>query len=246
MSRNEGVARRVLRALVRPGLALLPRRARDWLHLRKHRLNWLGRRGDEHERYFAEYRTRAGMVGEIRDWLAGRGLRQASIFEFGCSGGNVLRLMREMIAMPITYCGMDLREDAVAFARGQFPDARFLVGDERRLRELLPSLGRFDLFLASGVLSYLPEARCREVLAAAARVADALLVCDDLGRFGEETGGESGIFVHPWARLCREAGWRVLRGPIALSEEGLYSIFVAVPVAGAVVPAVRTSGDCPQ
>lgn len=155
-----------------------------------------------------------------------RGSHELAIFEFGCSGGNNLRLLRERLDRPIRFVGVDLSPDAIRFAQETFPDDEFHVGDGSDAIRLLED--RHDeVFLASGVLSYLPENGCRDVLRAAAKSCRVLLLCDQLDHIDAQWGHEDGIYHHPFRRLFAETGWEIL-GDVELSRTGhVYSSLAA-------------------
>jgi hypothetical protein len=84
-----------------------------------------------------------------------------------------------------------------------------------------------EVFLASGVLSYLPENGCRDVLRAAAKSCRVLLLCDQLDHIDAQWGHEDGIYHHPFRRLFAETGWEIL-GDVELSRTGhVYSSLAA-------------------
>jgi SAM-dependent methyltransferase len=183
---------------------------RDRLHTLKHRLYWLTEGRKLYKRYFEDYRSRAETIDQLCEWLSAHSRYELRVLELGCSGANNLRLMRELVPLPITYVGLDIQREAISFARRQFPDDDFVVGDDRDLPRLLQQRGPFDVFIASSVLSYLPEPRCRAVLAEVAPKADVVLVCDVLSRLDEPTGMNDGLFLHPYARLCDEVGLKIV------------------------------------
>lgn len=209
-------------------LAALPTSLADRAHAWKHRVYWMTRGGRSHETYYDNYRTRDRIVQVAVDWLRQHPDAPARVLEFGCSGGNNLRLLRELHGAPLDYLGLDLLPEAIAFGRRQFPDARFEVADDREFVRRAPSYGRWPVFLASGVLSYIPEERARSVLQAAARLSDLLVVCDELSHFDASTGGNDGVFLHPYRILCREVGLRIHLPPSPLGSHR-YGLFTATP-----------------
>ena len=86
---------------------------------------------------------------------------------------------------------------------------------------------RHEVFLASGVLSYLPEGGCRDVLRAASKSCRFLLLCDQLDHIDAQRGHEDGIYHHPYRRLFSESGWEIL-GDVEASRTGhAYSTLAA-------------------
>ena len=219
---------RVNRVLAK--LDLLPDAVRDRLHSFKHRTYWLTKGGQLHRVYFDEYETRSEVIVVLRDWLNADPSRSSlRVLEFGCSGGNNLQLMREMLAVPIQYVGFDVQRNAIAFANHQFPNDLFVVGSEKALLKESRNLGRFDVFLASAVLSYIPERRCQAVLSMAAQIADMVLVSDVLGQIDSPKGINDGLFLHPYSRLCDEAGLQIMAKTVRFGSRR-YGTFMAFPV----------------
>lgn len=217
--------RSVLRSLVEALPVSLANRA----HAAKHRWHWLRRARREHELYYDQYRTREGIVQAALDWHAAHPRNPLRVLELGCSGGNNLRLLREMSRKgQIEYLGLDIQREAVEFGRRQFPDACFEVADDRALVQRRANWGRWDVFLASGVLSYLQEERVADVLRTAAQLSELVVVCDELSRFDAGSGVRDGVFLHPYALLCQKSGLQLLQRPAQL-ERHRYSVFTAVP-----------------
>jgi hypothetical protein len=212
---------------LRKAIALLPSGVANRLHALKHRVYWRTKGGKAHCTYFDTYKTRSEVLDVLRDWLAAHPLPALKVLEFGSSGGNNLLLLREMMSMPVAYVGMDIQPDAIAFARTKFPDDVFMVGDDLALAEYAATLGKFDVFLASGVLSYIPQARCQAVLDHAAQLADLVLVCDELSRFEAAEGDNDGLFLHPYAQMCCDAGLEIMVPPVASRTGHRYSTFLA-------------------
>jgi SAM-dependent methyltransferase len=209
-------------------LEFLPGRVADRLHALKHRTYWLTKGRQLHQVYFDDYQKRSEIIVALRDWLNVNPRSDLRVLEFGCSGGTNLRLMRETVSVPIQYVGFDIQPDAIAFANGHFPNDLFVVGDEKALLEQAPSLGPFDVFLASGVFSYIPESRCQTILSMAARIADMVLVFDDLSRIDNPRGLNDGIFLHPYSRLCGDAGLQII-AKTGDYDSSRYGVFVARP-----------------
>ncbi|MDP3584434.1 MAG: class I SAM-dependent methyltransferase [Thiobacillus sp.] len=216
-----------MKKFLRKAIALLPSSVANRLHALKHRIYWLTKGGKAHHTYFDAYKTRSEVLDVLRDWLASHPLPALKVLEFGSSGGNNLLLLREIMSMPVEYVGMDIQPDAIAFAKTKFPDDVFMVGDDLALAEQAETLGKFDVFLASGVLSYIPQQRCQDVLAHAARLADLVLVCDELSHFDAPDGDNDGLFLHPYAQMCRDAGLEIVVPPVPSKTGHRYSTFMA-------------------
>lgn len=89
---------------------------------------------------------------KMASWI--RLLAPKSTLEFGCGEGLLLQALRTRGAVLPHYTGLDLREDALDFARRiNLPSDRFVNADLRSWE----SPERFDLVLASQVLEHLPE-----------------------------------------------------------------------------------------
>jgi hypothetical protein len=58
-----------------------------------------------HLEYFEKYRDRLPFIQAAKDLLDEKAVKVPKIIEFGCSGGNNLRLIREL-RWPISYCGL--------------------------------------------------------------------------------------------------------------------------------------------
>lgn len=216
-----------MKTFLRKAIAMLPAGIADRLHAVKHRIYWLTKGGQSHHDYFDTYQTRSEVLDVLRDWLVAYPQSSLKVLEFGSSGGNNLLLMRESMSIPVDYVGMDIQPDAIAFAKTKFPDDIFMVGDDQVLAEQTATLGKFDVFLASGVLSYIPQQRCQAVLDNAARLADLVLVCDDLSYFDQAAGGNDGLFLHPYAQMCRDAGLEIVVPQVASRTGHRYSTFMA-------------------
>lgn len=215
------------RALVR----WLPAAVANSVLALKHRRSWRSD-GDRHLEYHAQYATRGVLIDELKRWLGQGGARTARVLEFGCSGANNLRLMRERGLSDVEYCGLDINPSAIAFAKRHYPDSRFHVCDDLAFSALAPSLGHFDAFLAFAVLYYVPPERVLMLLKTAGRSADTLMICDDLSHFHASVGSNDGLFLHPWAALCREAGLTVVTGPVASTDPtNRHGFFIARPSA---------------
>jgi SAM-dependent methyltransferase len=207
----------------------LPRWLADRVYSLYHRLVWQTKAGKLHEVYYRDYQSLSTIIERIRASVTASPRQSLRILELGCSGGNNLRLMREMIPLPIEYVGFDIQPKAIAFAREKFPNDTFWLGDDLQLLQQGSGLGRFDVFLASGVFSYIPEARCVAVLALSARLADRVLVCDDLSHWARPAGACDGIFQHPYHRMCNEAGLELVGEPLPSTGGHRYGVFEARP-----------------
>ena len=151
------------------------------------------------------------------------------VLEFGCSGGNNLRLMRELSDRHIEFVGFDIQPPAIEFAKRQFPHDQFVLGGVDAFLEQKTPRGYFDLFIASGVLHYLPQSECDAVLAAAARMADRIVICDELSRFNAEEGAVEGLFLHPFKRLCAQNGLIISSDARPMGDASRYGIFSVRP-----------------
>lgn len=213
-----------MKNIVKRLFTVLPGPLRDRLRSFLNQRNWVTRFRGQHEKYFNEYETRSFLVDLLKQHVSG--VDELAIFEFGCSGGNNLRLLRERLGRPIRFVGVDLSPDAITFAKETFPDDAFHVGDGSAAISLLEG-GSHDVFLASGVLSYLPESGCRDVLRAASKSCRILLLCDQLDHMDAQQGLEDGIYHHPFRRLFAESGWEIV-GDVEPSRTGhIYSSLVA-------------------
>lgn len=152
------------------------------------------------------------------------------VIEFGCSGGNNLKLMRELIEIPIDFVGFDIQHGAITFAKSEFPDDIFVLGGVDEFLRIGSTIGHFDVFLASAVLHYLPLSDCQSILEAAAKMSDLVVICDDLSRFECEEGVTDGLFRHPFRHLCHAVGLQVVAGPSLKNADTMYSIFAARPL----------------
>jgi len=195
----------------------------------KHRLWWQRVARNYHVNYFEGYRDpgRCKLVDTIAAWAASTGLRVPKILEFGCSGGNNLKLMRERLPFPVTYCGVDLVPAAIQFAQSEFSGARFVLADDQAFPSLVPDLGHFDLFFAPGVFCYIPPERAGRLLVCAARCADYVLVCDLLSQFDAPAGQADRLFYHPYAALLRQAGLEILHCETSLTPGNPFGYFLA-------------------
>ena len=206
----------------------LSSRPLDKLFEWRHRRRWLNVKdqGMLHETYFADYKSRHTIAEAVGEVIDANDLAIARIIEFGCSGGNNLRLIRECIDKPVLYCGLDIAKNAIAFASEHFSDDTFrlIQGDE--FEELRQTLEPADIFLVSSVLSYLPEEKVEAVFELARHLAPNLVVCDVTERFTMQTGSNDGLFLHPYERLCREAGFEVVRPPNS-NPDDRFAVFVA-------------------
>jgi SAM-dependent methyltransferase len=216
---------KLFKKMARFVFALLPTAWTNSLHAFKHRRTWNRRLAREYEKYFEQYETRAFLVDLLQQYIPEPS--PITILEFGCSGGNNLKLFEERLDRPLRYKGIDISTAAVTFARATFPEAVFHEGDDKIAVELLSQSNEFDVFLASGILSYLPEPACCRLLQAAARRCRHLVLCDQLDRYDEQTGSENGVYHHPYGRLMQEAGWQAISETIPCPDGHVYSSVVA-------------------
>ena len=204
-------------------LRQLPSSATDAFYQWRHKRRW-EHDPKVHEEYFASYQERGPIIDAVIRVLDEHQIAEPRILEFGCSGGNNLRLLRERFDRPVRYCGLDIQERGIAFARQQFPDDEFYASSATTRAEL-PCTGHFDVFLASGVLLYLSQPQAQNVLAMAAQVSDHQVVCDYMERFDLSNGTNNGTFVHPFGAMCAASGLSVAVSPYLPKPTGL-GIFV--------------------
>ena len=204
-------------------------RATDAFFGWRHKRRWLDKQGlgGMHQSYFDEYQARLPVADTIAKLLETEAIGSPYVLEFGCSGGNNLKLLRERTSRPIRYCGLDIQEDAIAFARSAFPNDTFHVCSTEGLAALRPQLQHADIFLLSGVLYYLPQKEAQDVLNFAATIADHLVVCDILERFEQPQGRNDGLFLHPFREMCERAGFCVTDPPQLPQGEDRHGIFLA-------------------
>ena len=95
------------------------------------------------------------LVAAFRTALVGHVIaaRPRSILEVGCGQGWLAREVLNSLD-GIAYQGIDIREDAVSFARDLVPEAEFMTGDAERLPFGDSS---FDLIVCAEVLEHLPD-----------------------------------------------------------------------------------------
>jgi hypothetical protein len=217
------------KAVVKSIVACCPPQVRDQLLALRKRIQWGSKSNSSHLTYFEDYHSRMPFILAVKELLEGLGDAPGtrSLIEFGCSGGNNLRLLRESSPILVRYCGLDINPSAIAFAREKFPDATFHIASDGDLNRLAPQLGHFDVFLAAAVLYYLPHDRAQAVLNLAASLAEYILVCDDLRCFSHSTGKTEGNFFHPFAAMCRRAGMSVIVPPTRLRDGDNHSYFIA-------------------
>jgi SAM-dependent methyltransferase len=190
----------------------LPKEMTDFLFSLKHRVAW---RRDNHSHllYQADYSGREPVIVEIKRLMDNIGCDNPRIFEFGCSGANVLLLIKKHFPNHV-YCGVDLNENAIAFAREKFPNDTFYVCDDVGFPKLIPQLGHYNVFLALGVFYYINSAKVQEILIKAAQIADYVVVLDELSCFNLPSGKNEGLFFHSFSTMCRNAGLEVIVEPV--------------------------------
>jgi hypothetical protein len=196
------------RAIVRT----LPKEMSDFLFSLKHRTAWR-KDNRSHLLYQADYTGREPVIIEIKKLMDDIGCDNPRIIEFGCSGANVLLLIKKHFPNHV-YCGVDLNENAIAFAREKFPDDTFYVCDDIGLPKLIPQLGHYDVFLALGVFYYINSPKVQEILINAAQIADYVVVLDELSCFNLPSGKNEGLFFHSFSAMCRKAGLEIIVEPV--------------------------------
>jgi len=203
-------------------------RATDIFFGARHRKYWAGgSQANYRTYYFDEYKTRTPIIEELGSLLTANKIDCARIIEFGCSGGNNLRLMREILRQQIEYYGLDIQQEAIEFARKEFPKDNFYVCSDADITFTVDNLPQFDVFLVAGVFVYIPQKEAQIVLNCAAQIADYVLVCDCLDRFDLASGENKGLFLHPYGYMCKHAGLEIIVPPHPLSEGNPYSLFIA-------------------
>ncbi len=165
------IGQRRIKGLARRALQVLPNWLADWIMATQKRLWWKTNGAQQHLKYFDDYKSRAVFIHGLKELLEGgdRNRRECRIIEFGCSGGNNLRLIQEVFKETVAYCGLDINAEAIHFAKQQFPEAAFYTCSDMELQKMVSKLGHFDAFLVSGVLYYLPRGPAQAVLSCAAR-----------------------------------------------------------------------------
>jgi len=190
----------------------LPREMSDFLFSLKHRAAW---RKDNHShlQYQADYLGREPVIVETKKLMDEIGCDNPRILEFGCSGANVLLLIKKHFPNHV-YCGLDLNENAIAFARQKFPNDTFYVCDDVTFPKLIPQLGHYNVFLALGVFYYINPSKVQEILINAAQIADYVVVLDELSCFNLPSGKNEGLFFHSFSAMCAKAGLEVIVEPV--------------------------------
>jgi Methyltransferase domain len=213
----------------RPLLNAISCRYTDIIFGNRHRRFWISKGGRDrlHEVYFDNYLKWRPLAEEIVELIETKGISNPKIIEFGCSGGNNLKLLRGITSMPLEYCGLDIQEDALAFARANFPDATFHKCADTELAELKPKLGHFDIFLISCVSYYIPQKEVQAIFDFAAEVANYVVVHEDLKCFDSPTGENYGLFLHPYRLICRRAGLEIIVPPHSIRKGDRHSVFIA-------------------
>ncbi len=196
------------RAIVRT----LPKEMSDFIFSLKHRSSWR-RDSRSHLLYHEDYVGREPVIIELKKLMSDIHCDNPRIIEFGCSGANVLLLIKKHFPNHV-YCGIDVNEHAIDFARKKFPDDTFYVCDDIGLPKLIPQLGHYEVFLALGVFYYINSPKVQEILINAGKLADYVVVLDELSCFNLPSGKNDGLFFHSFSAMCREAGLEVVAGPI--------------------------------
>jgi len=218
-----------MKDLLKSILGALPLYLAEPVWALKHQCFWKSRGNSLHLKYFEQYLGRKLFLLALSELLKATAEAQtpAKIIELGCSGGNNYRLLRELYDFPVQYCGLDINDNAIAFARRQFPEAVFHLASDQDLAGFTAKLGCFDVFLASGVLYYLAQTRAQAVLNSAALMANYTLVCDDLQCFDDVSGKINNGLLHPYAAMCRRAGLHVLVSPTRVRIGDRHAYFIA-------------------
>jgi SAM-dependent methyltransferase len=201
-----------MKKLLKLAIDCLPASAADKIYACRHRVYWILGKGTQFHG-ISRHKPQIQILEVVNDWLKESARPALRVLELGCSDGNNLELLRNGLAIPIRYVGFDIQANAIAAARERFPDDTFVLGDDRRLVEIAPHLGTFDLFLVSALFYYLPQKRVKDVLSAIVSIADFTLVSDYLDRFDCADGVRDGLFLHPYSRLCSDAKLEIVRQP---------------------------------
>jgi hypothetical protein len=198
---------------IKAAISLLPPSASNRLYYLGHRWRWQKNDNRQHVNYFESYSIplKREIAAVVARHLPPEG---GCLVEFGCSGANNLKLLRDLGVDVTEYWGIDINATAIAFARETFPDDHFFVGDDYSLGDLSEKLPhRFDVFLLVGVLMYLSPERAVALLRWAQDRATSIVIADDTSCADASIGRHQGHFTHSYHRLLRDAGW-------AIAEEG--------------------------
>ncbi|MGB6054841.1 MAG: class I SAM-dependent methyltransferase [Burkholderiaceae bacterium] len=211
----QGALKSMIRKVI---VKTLSKRTSDLIFSVKHRKTW---RSDRHSHfeYTKEYLTRLPLIQELQKLTAVTNRKRPRIIEFGCSGANNLRLIKTLLPNH-EYCGVDINQRAIDFARQQFPDATFHVCDEDGFSNLASQSGHYDVFLAFSVLYYIRPDKVEDLLIKASFIANYIFICDDLTCFHLPEGRNDGLFMHPFSAMCRTAGLDIIVGPVYFNEPG--------------------------
>ncbi|MFM8415213.1 MAG: class I SAM-dependent methyltransferase [Planctomycetota bacterium] len=126
--------------------------------------NWTGNHGMAlMHQSLAFVRTLLGLWGRH----SGRGIDTASVLDFGCGWGRLLRLLLHVVPEGMLY-GVDSWDESIRLCRESGLRCRLAVSDE--VPTTLPFPGPFDLIFAFSVFTHLSERTARTVLATLRRV----------------------------------------------------------------------------
>lgn len=130
-----------------------------------------GQETDNEAKYADAGRAEGLVLARFRRQVTRRAAatRPQRVLDAGCGEGHVTEWLRA--ALPVAFCGVDGREEAVAAYRERNPGAEAHVGDLRALE--LPD-DAFDLVVCTEVLEHLPDP--------AGVVAELARVCAPTGR----------------------------------------------------------------
>jgi hypothetical protein len=205
---------------VKAAISLLPPSTSNRLYYLGHRWRWRKQDNRQHINYFEDYSSslKREVAAVVARFLPAK---RASLVEFGCSGANNLKLLRELGVDVTEYWGIDVNSTAIAFAAKTFPDDHFLVGDDHALADLSETLPhRFDVFLLVGVLMYLSPERAVALMRWAHGRATSVIIADDTSCAGAPMSLHRGHFAHSYHRLLRDAGWAIAEEDILQSAAG--------------------------
>lgn len=207
-------------------IKILPKGISNFIFSIKHRKTWQTD-NQSYLEYNEKYLDRKPLIDELQKLMKSKNCHRPKILEFGCSGANNLRLIKNIFPN-YNYCGIDINETAINFARQQFPDDTFHVCNEDQFKKLISQLGHQDVLLAFAVLYYIKPSKVQEILTIASDFVDYIFVCDDLTCFNFPAGQNDGLFLHSFSALCREARLEIIVGPVYSEDpENRHGYFIA-------------------
>jgi len=210
-------------------LHVLPQRCYNRLLSQKQSLHWrLSERRWHLENCDNEYNS--DWLKVVFERILESEQRPISVLEFGCSAANNLHTIRKILPSAVDkYCGIDINQQAIAFAQARFPQESFHAGDHKWFIQNAGGLGSFDLFIASHVLYYIDEPSVRLLLTRVRQLAKYCAIVDKMERFDAPSGNCTGAFFHPFKAISNELGFRILNicREFKIDSGGRYGYFVA-------------------